>query len=109
MKAGDRVESLDEQRHVALPKLYGAPAYARPLVVPAAPVPRPISPDDLPIVAEMTEEDLGLLSMRPPVDGRGSATLTGAATTGAPRSAESLQPRLFSIRALADRIRGRRP
>ena len=41
--------SIDEQ-HVALPKLYGAPAYARP-PGPVATVPRPFDPDDLPIDA----------------------------------------------------------
>ena len=46
--------SLDEQ-HVALPKLYGAPAYARP----AAPVdltPRPFDPDELPLEMDQTPE-----------------------------------------------------
>ena len=39
--------AIDEQ-HVALPKLYGAPAYARP-PRPAAVADRPFDPDDLPI------------------------------------------------------------
>ena len=47
--------SIDEQ-HVALPKLYGAPAYARPVAV-VATVPRPFDPDELPIEALMSEED----------------------------------------------------
>lgn len=99
---------MDEQRHVALPLLYGAPAYARPPVVAAAPIPRPVSPDDLPIVAEMTEEDLALLSMGPAFDGRFPAMPGGAggATGMTPR--QSLQARAFSIRAVADRIRGLR-
>jgi hypothetical protein len=45
--------SIDEQ-HVALPKLYGAPAYARP-VAPIATAPRPFDPDDLPIAALMSD------------------------------------------------------
>lgn len=47
--------SIDEL-HVALPKLYGAPAYARP---PAATetVLKPFDPDDLPIEALQSEED----------------------------------------------------
>ena len=40
--------AIDEQ-HVALPKLYGAPAYARPAAVAAEVEPRPFDPDDLPI------------------------------------------------------------
>ena len=41
--------SIDEQ-HVAMPKLYGAPAYGRP-PVPAETVARPFDPDELPIEA----------------------------------------------------------
>jgi hypothetical protein len=108
MKLEIGVESMDEQRHIALPLLYGAPAYARPPVVAAAPIPRPVSPDDLPIVAEMTEEDLALLSMGPAFDGRVPATPGGAGGAGM-TPAQSLQARAFSIRAVADRIRGRRP
>ena len=47
--------SIDEQ-HVALPKLYGAPAYARPQPV-VATGPRPFDPDDLPIEAVQTDEE----------------------------------------------------
>lgn len=39
--------------HVALPKLYGAPAYARPPAA-VAHTTRPMDPDDLPIEAEQT-------------------------------------------------------
>jgi hypothetical protein len=41
----------------AMPKLYGAPAYARPPAVPVAPVDRPIDPDDLPLESERSLED----------------------------------------------------
>lgn len=41
--------SIDEQ-HVALPKLYGAPAYARPPARVSA-APRPFDPDELPLEA----------------------------------------------------------
>jgi hypothetical protein len=109
MKLEIGVESMDEQRHIALPLLYGAPAYARPPVVPAAPIPRPVSPDDLPIVAAMTEEDLALLSMGPVFDGRLPATPRGAGGAAGMAPAQSLQARAFSIRAVADRIRGLRP
>ncbi|MEO7663963.1 MAG: hypothetical protein ABIV26_02480, partial [Candidatus Limnocylindrales bacterium] len=47
---------MDETRHVALPKLYGAPAYVRPAVAVAHTM-RPPDPDDLPIVAEMTDDE----------------------------------------------------
>ncbi len=52
----------DEQVHVALPKLYGAPAYARPPVVPVAAVERPFDPDDLPLEAERSREEQKLAS-----------------------------------------------
>ena len=55
--------AIDEQ-HVALPKLYGAPAYARPPRV-AADTPRPFDPDDLPIEAVRTDEERDLLSTGP--------------------------------------------
>jgi hypothetical protein len=98
---------MDDQRHIALPKLYGGPAYARPPVVAADPLPRPLSADDLPIVAQMTEEDLESLVEHPVVNGRVPRT-PGASTGGEPSPAASLQPRPFSIRALAGRIRGQR-
>lgn len=94
---------MDEQRHVALPKLYGAPAYARPAVS-VTPTPRPITPDDLPIAAEMTDEDLSVLAMLPEDGGRVPATPGRPATVVAAR-AEPLKPRRFSIRAFADRLR----
>jgi hypothetical protein len=55
--------SIDEQ-HVALPRLYGAPAYARP---PArvATAPRPFDPDDLPIDAYMTDDEREFASTLP--------------------------------------------
>ncbi len=83
--------STDEPRHVALPKLYGGPAYARPSVA-VAQAERPFDPDELPLAVAMTDEDRVLLEQ--------------AAAGGAQASAESqpgLTPRSFSIRALADR------
>jgi hypothetical protein len=55
--------SIDEQ-HVALPRLYGAPAYARPPRT-AATVDRPFDPDDLPIEAFMSEEDRAFAASLP--------------------------------------------
>jgi hypothetical protein len=51
-----------EEVHVAHPRLYGAPAYARPpmAVTPAA---RPLHPDDLPIAAEQTPEDRAIAEL----------------------------------------------
>ncbi len=76
-----------EEQHVALPKLYGAPAYARPprSVEDAQ---RPFDPDDLPLEAFRTEEEHELA----PAEGR-----SGDGDGGyQPR----LQPRPFRLRAL---------
>ncbi len=51
--------SIDEQ-HVAFPKLRGAPAYARP-PAPVQATPRPIDPDELPLLAEQTPEERALM------------------------------------------------
>jgi len=48
--------TIEEPQHVAMPKLYGAPAYARPPHQ-ADDVARPFDPDELPIEAERTEEE----------------------------------------------------
>ncbi len=60
---------MNEDRGLgAMPKLYGAPAYARPVVVPVAPVDRPVDPDDMPLEAAREPEDpefVGQLEPRP--------------------------------------------
>jgi hypothetical protein len=55
--------SIDEQ-HVALPRLYGAPAYARPPSTAPTAV-RPFDPDDLPIEAFQTDEDRAFTATLP--------------------------------------------
>ena len=87
--------------HVALPKLYGAPAYARPAVA-VAHTPRPLDPDDLPIVAHMTVDDLAVLAALPNPGGRPGSPAARVAVAEPP--AEDLRPRSFSIRAFAGRI-----
>jgi hypothetical protein len=47
----------DERGLGAMPKLYGAPAYARPPLAGVEPSSRPFNPDDLPIEAERTDLD----------------------------------------------------
>jgi len=55
---------IDDQQHVALPHLYGAPAYARP-PRPASESPRPFDPDALPLAAEMTAEERAFVATIP--------------------------------------------
>ena len=97
--------SIDQQ-HVALPKLYGAPAYARPPRS-AATLDRPFDPDDLPIEALMSEEDRAFAASLParawapgggPHDG--SVDATGGHANGSP----SLHARPLSLRAIAGRL-----
>jgi hypothetical protein len=97
--------SIDEQ-HVALPKLYGAPAYARP-PAPVAVTPRPFDPDDLPLVAHQSDDELethaSLQASAYAADGMlRFGGDEGSSTTGA----SSLQPRSLSLRAIAGRLIG---
>ena len=90
--------SIDEQ-HVAMPKLYGAPAYGRP-PVPAETVERPFDPDELPIEAELTEEEREFKSTLPArAYAPGGVTLGG---NGQPETSTStgLRPRAFSLRGI---------
>ena len=102
--------SIDEQTHVALPKLVGAPAYARPTPR-VAHIPRPFDPDDLPIAAYQTDDERHLLETLP---ARAYAPGGGMVLDGSERSGSgnnhsrpSLQPRPFRLRTLAGRILGR--
>src|SRR4029079_17131899 len=46
----------NDEHHMALPKLYGAPAYARP-AAPVAASPKPFDPDDLPLETYLSDEE----------------------------------------------------
>jgi hypothetical protein len=94
-----------EEQHIALPKLYGAPAYARP--APVAVASRPFDPDDLPIEAVMTDEEREIAASLP-----AHAYLPGGSHAKADRKhgrgddEPTLRPRPLSLRALAGRILG---
>jgi hypothetical protein len=98
--------AIDEQ-HVALPKLYGAPAYARPAPIVVEETPRPFDPDDLPIEAVQTPEEKEIastLSARAYAPGGMKA---GEAIHRTPRGNKpSLRPKPLSLKALAGRILG---
>ena len=90
-----------EERHVALPKLYGAPAYARPPVAVVA-APRPFDPDELPLEAFRTDEEqatAAYLSAR-------AYELRGADRPSNGAAAGRLRARPFSLRAIAGRLLG---
>jgi hypothetical protein len=98
--------SIDEQ-HVALPKLFGAPAYARPNA-PVATAPRPFDPDDLPIDAFMTEDEREFASGLP-----ARAWAPGGATVDEDALAHAhdghvrstgLRPRALSLKTIAGKL-----
>jgi hypothetical protein len=99
--------AIDEQ-HVALPKLYGAPAYARPPRRAEVVVDKPFDPDDLPIEVEMTPEERDLLATLPARSyAPGGAMGQLAAVPATPRDqVPMLNPKPTSLRALAGRILG---
>ena len=99
-----------DELHVALPKLYGAPAYARP----APPVDvsaRPLDTDDLPIEALQTDEDRRLaqmLSARSYLPAVSKRTGQRAAYPATPKGDRPrLHPKPLSLKSLAGRILGK--
>ena len=89
-----------EEHHVALPKLYGAPAYARP-ARPVEDIERPLDPDDLPIETVRTPEEQELASR---IVGSWYAPSTVSPANGHDKG--QLQARPFRLRALTSRIFG---
>ncbi len=100
--------SIDEQ-HVALPKLYGAPAYARP-AAPVAIAPRPFDPDELPIEAFRTDEEHELVSTLPArAWAPGGAVVDGGGRHGEHGHRDGdrgLRPRPLSLRGIAGKLLG---
>lgn len=95
----------DPEPHVALPGLYGAPAYARP-PRPVSDSIRPFDPDDLPIEADRTEEERQALAGWTTPDGTYAAT--DATSSGGPRperDGAAATPRRFTLRVLTERVR----
>ena len=96
--------ALDEQ-HIALPKLYGAPAYARP-APPVDETPRPFDPDDLPIEAAQTDEERELAANLPAHAYAPGGAHVGTDSRNGHEARPELSPRPLSLRALAGRILG---
>jgi hypothetical protein len=93
--------SIDEQ-HVALPRLYGAPAYARPASY-ASTAERPFDPDDLPIEAFQTDEDRAFAATLPArAWAPGGVTVYGGSDTG--RHEPRIHGRKLSLRSIAGRL-----
>jgi hypothetical protein len=95
--------AIDEQ-HVALPKLYGAPAYARPPRQVTAEVDRPFDPDDLPIEVLQTPEEREIAAALPAHTYAPGGHIASPPTAGT--GTPTLQPKPLSLKALAGRILG---
>jgi hypothetical protein len=104
----ERIESRPsdlstDERHIAMPKLYGAPAYGRP-PGPVKPV-QPFDPDDLPLEVAQTEAERELaesLSARAYASGVYLDARDGRrrGRNGDP----GLRPRPLSLKAIAGRL-----
>ena len=98
--------SIDEQ-HVALPKLYGAPAYARP-AAPVAMVPRPFDPDDLPIDAYQTDDEREFASTLPARAWAPGGAMVDRRDGGQAHDGHhqpvGLRPRTLSLKSIAGKL-----
>ena len=98
----------NDENHMALPKLYGAPAYARPSVIPVAPVDRPFDPDDLPLEVAQTEEERELVAQviaRPYGSDPGEPVAVGGGG-GTREGSPMLRGRPFRLGSITSRFRG---
>jgi hypothetical protein len=86
-----------DEEHVALPSLYGAPAYARPPAQ-VTPTELPIDPDDLPIAVYQTPEE------REIAERLIASPYLVAERKRAVEPAPELRPQPFLLGALAGRI-----
>lgn len=87
-----------EVQHVALPKLSGQPAYARP-PRPVEVQARPFDPDELPLTVEMTEEERVIAERLP-----ARSYIAGAHEPQLNGHDGSLSPRPLRLRSLAGRL-----
>ena len=85
----------DEHVQVAMPKLYGASAYARPPVVPVAVAERPFDPDDLPLESERTREEHELATT---LQARPYSAVATAVDHGSAAGRAILRGRAFRLR-----------
>lgn len=97
---------FDDETYVALPRLFGAPAYTRPPTS-MAPSPRPFDPDQLPLELEQARAVSGFAWLLP---ARIYASVGDPGNQGAWAGASSkpgeIRPRPFSLRAIAGALLG---
>ena len=96
-----------DEQHMALPKLYGAPAYARPSA-PVVATERPFDPDDLPLETFQTIEEQEIFAELQAqmyaggIAGDPLAISGGGGREGSPM----LRGRPFRLGSITSRIRG---
>ena len=94
-----------EEQHIALPTLYGAPAYARPAPI-VETIERPFDPDELPIEADQTDEERDFASTLPArAFAPGGVTLRRDVSWRSDGNDEPERP-AASLRSIAGRILG---
>jgi hypothetical protein len=94
--------SIDEQ-HVAMPKLYGAPAYGRP-PIPVETAARPYDPDELPIEADLTDEEREFKATLPARAFAPGGVALGGKGQSQTSTSTGIRARAFSLRGIAGRI-----
>lgn len=108
-----RTGLINDEQHVALPKLYGAPAYGRPPRPVAEATPRPPDPDDLPLEAFRGlgdaggDEAAGHDGAPHRSNGSGHSNGSGNGGYGGGGREPMLEPRAFSLRSLSRFLTGR--
>lgn len=95
----------NDEHHVALPRLYGAPAYARPPRPVEKVTPRPLDEDDLPLEA-FRSADEQLPSVSSP-EGHHAGNNGNGGTAADDGGSVDLAGSPFSLRALSRFISGR--
>jgi hypothetical protein len=98
---------INDEHHIALPKLYGAPAYARPPRAVAEVAPRPLDEDDLPLEVFRAADDGPLPQSSSAAHHGSNGNGSGNGSVAVAEDGGRLEGRPFSLRALSRFISGR--
>jgi hypothetical protein len=95
--------SIDEP-YVAMPQLYGAPAYARPPAAAAGGI-RPFDPDELPLEVQRTDEEQEFVSALPARVYAPGGVILGWNGNDPGADDSGFRPRSLSLRRIAGKLR----